>query len=66
MTGRHPKLTEDDIAALAATVKAPETLHRRVHEMVAEAQRSASTRRRGGWRMPARRLAVAGAGALAT
>jgi len=65
MTGRPPKLTEQDIAALAATVEAPEALHRRVNEMVAEAQRRAPARRRTGWTMPARRLAVAGAAALA-
>lgn len=65
MTERPPKLTEDNIAALAATVKAPESLHRRVHEMVADAQTRTPTRRRRGWTMPARHLAVAGASALA-
>jgi hypothetical protein len=65
MTERTPKLTENDIATLAATVKAPETLHRRVGEMAAEAQRRAPARRRIGWRMPAGRLALAGAAALA-
>ncbi len=65
MTERPSKLTENDIAALAATVKAPESLHRRVGEMVADAQRRPPARRRMGWTMPARRLAVAGATALA-
>jgi hypothetical protein len=64
MTERPSKLTENDIAALAATVKAPESLRRRVGEMVADAQRR-TPRRRMGWTMPARRLAVAGATALA-
>ncbi len=65
MTERPSKLTENDIAALAATVKAPESLHRRVGEMVADAQRRTPARRRMGWTMPARRLAVAGAATLA-
>lgn len=65
MTERPSKLTEENIAALAATVKAPESLHRRVQAMVADAQRSTPARRRMGWAMPARRLAVAGATALA-
>jgi hypothetical protein len=75
MTERPSKLTENDIAALAATVKAPESLHRRVGEMVAAdrgsigspigQQRRTPARRRMGWTMPARRFAVAGATALA-
>jgi hypothetical protein len=76
MTERPSKLTEDGIAALAATVKAPESLHRRVQEMVAAdrgsigspigQQRRTPARRRIGWTMPTGRLAVAGATALAT
>jgi hypothetical protein len=65
MTERPSKLTENDIAALATTVEAPESLHRRVEEMISDAQRHAPARRRVGWTMPTRRLAVAGAIALA-
>jgi hypothetical protein len=65
MTERPPKLTENDIASLAATVKAPESLYRRVQEMTADAQRRTPARRRMGWTMPTRRLAVVGATALA-
>jgi hypothetical protein len=65
MTERPSKLTENDIAALAATVVAPESLRRRVGEMIADAQRRTPARRRMGWAMPAGRLAVAGAAALA-
>jgi hypothetical protein len=65
MTGRPPKLTEEDIAALAATVKAPESLHRRVHEMVADAQTRIPARRRMGWTTPARRFAVVAAALVA-
>jgi hypothetical protein len=63
MTGRPPKLTEEDIAALAATVKAPESLHRRVHEMVADAQTRTPARRRAGWITSPRRFVVAAAAA---
>jgi hypothetical protein len=35
------KINEDQIAKLAATVKAPESLHRRVHEMVEQADHRA-------------------------
>lgn len=59
----QPKITENDIAARAAMVRAPESLHRRVQEMVAEAQAHPARRRRSwampGWAMPTRRLAVA-------
>jgi hypothetical protein len=79
MTERPPKLTETDIAKLAATVQAPESLHRRVREMAAAdrgsmgspigQQRRKPARRRMGWAMPAGLrapgLAVAGATALA-
>lgn len=65
MTRRPSKPTENDIAALAATVRAPESLHRRVQEMVADSHRRTPARRRLGWAMPARRLALAGAAALA-
>ncbi len=53
MTERQPKLTETEIAALAATVNAPESLHRRVEEMVADAERRASTGRRRSWPLSA-------------
>jgi hypothetical protein len=64
MTAPRPnKITETDIAELAATVKAPESLHRRIEEMVAAdrgsmgspigQQRRAPTRRRPGWTVPA-------------
>lgn len=50
------RITEDQIAKLAATVKAPESLHERVQEMVEQAdarasgrRRSAARRRRGAW-----------------
>lgn len=49
---RRSKIGENDIAALAATVRAPASLHRRVQEMAAEAQ-SRPARRRVGW-MPGR------------
>lgn len=55
------KITESDIATLAATVRAPESLHQCVQEMVAETQ-SRPAKRRVGWAMPARRLAVAAGG----
>lgn len=71
MTGQ-PKLTDRDIAALAAGVKAPESLHQRVQEMVADAQRPGAQRLAPAWRRmgrllpsgaaPARRFAVAAAG----
>jgi hypothetical protein len=65
MTEKPSKLTEADIAKLAATVKAPESLHRRVQEMVAGAHRRAPARRRMVWAIPARRPAVvAAAGAV--
>jgi hypothetical protein len=65
MSERSPRLTETDIASIAATVRAPESLHRRVQEMVADAQRRASARRRLRWAMPVRRpAALAGAAAL--
>lgn len=66
MTERRSKLTEENIAALAATVKAPGSLHRRIGAMIADAQRRTPARRRLGWTMPTRRLAVAGAAALTT
>lgn len=53
----QPKITKKDIATLAATVRAPESLHRRVQEMIAEAQQRPA-RRRIGWWMPTGRLAV--------
>ncbi len=65
MSERPARITETDIARLAGTVTAPESLHRRVQEMVDEAQRRAPARRRVGWAMPARRRALAIAGALA-
>jgi len=65
MTERPSKLTESDIATLAGTVTAPESLHRRVQEMVADGQRRPPARRHVGWAPPARRLALAGAAALA-
>jgi hypothetical protein len=63
MTERPRKLTEEDIAALAATVQAPQSLHRRVHEMIADAQTHTPARRRMGWTTSARRFAVAAAAA---
>jgi hypothetical protein len=78
MTERQPKFTESDIVALAATVEAPEWLHRRIQEMVAGAApdgpgRSPARPRREPapassrlhWALPTRRLALAGAVALA-
>lgn len=65
MTERPSKLTESDIATLAATVKAPESLHQRVQEMIADARTRTPIRRRIGWRMPSGRLAIVGATALA-
>ncbi len=52
MTERpHPKLAEEDIAALAATAKAPESLHQRIEAMLvpdsAQAGRGASRPSRG-------------------
>jgi hypothetical protein len=73
----EPKHTDLDIAALAASVKAPESLHRRIQEMAEEAEqahraerrarrpaaarRTASRRPASGWR-----LRVAGAVALSS
>jgi hypothetical protein len=65
MTELPSKSTERDIARLAATVEAPESLHRRVQEMAAAAQRRTPSRRRLGWRMHAKSMALAGATALA-
>jgi hypothetical protein len=74
MTERPPKLEESDIATLAATVTAPESLHRRVQEMVADRgslgspigqQRRAPAGRRSRWALPTGRLALAGAATLA-
>lgn len=65
MTERPSKFTENDIATLAANVKAPASLHQRIDAMATEAQQRSPARRRIGWRMPARRLALAGATALA-
>lgn len=58
------KIEENEIAALAASVKAPESLHRRVREMVQEAQEGPSAKRRH-WKIAAPRIAVAAAGACA-
>lgn len=67
MTERPSKLTEADIARLAGTVQAPESLHRRVREMAADAQTDAQkgtpARGRTGWALPAGRRSVAVAGA---
>jgi hypothetical protein len=58
MTGRPHKLTEEDIAALAATAKAPESLHRRIEAMLAsdaqEADRARASRRSRGLRTSSR------------
>jgi hypothetical protein len=77
MTGQPPELTEENIAALAATVKAPESLHRRVEAMLtpdanasSRASKSASgeARRRFGARfdLTGPRLGLAIVGVLAT
>jgi hypothetical protein len=65
MTEQPSKFTENDIATLAATVQAPDSLHRRIQEMAAAAQRRTPAKRRSGWTMPAVRIALAGATALA-
>jgi hypothetical protein len=57
MTGK-PRHTEADIAALAATVKAPESLRRRVQAMVDEAERNPRNPRRS--RRSPRGLAILG------
>jgi hypothetical protein len=66
MSERNPRITETDIAALAATVKAPESLHLRVQDMVDEAQSRAPARRRIGWTMLTGRFSIAAAGAALT
>jgi hypothetical protein len=63
VTERPSETSEADIAALAATVKAPDSLHRQVQEMIADAQRRAPARRRLAWPTRPRRLTVALAGA---
>lgn len=67
MSERPTEIDDDTIATLAATVKAPESLHRRVQEMVAEAQTRTPAKRRLGWARrgwggSGRRGAVAAAG----
>lgn len=56
MTERPTKLTEEDIAALAATVRAPESLHRRIEAMLTpdalEASRGGASRPSRGIRTP--------------
>ncbi len=65
MTER-PKIAESDIARLAASVTAPESLQRRVREMADDAQRrAASERHERRWALPGARVALAGAAALA-
>jgi hypothetical protein len=49
-------ISESDIARLAATVEAPQSLHRRVQEMVADAQQP-PVARRARWALPSLRLA---------
>ena len=44
MTERTSKLTEEDIATLAAGAKAPDSLHRQVEAMIAEAERERASR----------------------
>ena len=63
MSGHNPKITETDIATLAGAVKAPESLHKRVENMVEEAQSRAPARRRIGWATPTGRFSIAVAGA---
>jgi hypothetical protein len=56
------RITEDQIAKLAASVKAPESLHERVHEMVEQAEARSHKRRR---RSAVRRLSPAAWGPAA-
>lgn len=62
-----PRITENEIAALAASVKAPESLHRRVQAMAEQAAAGPRPRRAwapaGGWRIG---LAAAAAAGLAS
>ena len=44
MTEQPSKLTEEDIATLAAGAKAPDSLHRQVEAMIAEAERERASR----------------------
>jgi len=61
-----PKHTDLDIAALTASVKAPESLHRRIREMVDEAEQAHRSERRGRRPTSSWRLRVGGAAALAS
>lgn len=67
MTG-STKLTENEIAAVAATVKAPQSLHRRVQAMVVTADGCGERRgsERGKRLSPTARLRLVGVGALGT